>query len=76
MSNGQLTTDDGQQAVIKESSDELNAAVVTTGGFIAQTKRRRTTLDYVALGLATCGVGKLPLAPGTWGSALGVGLYL
>jgi phosphatidylglycerophosphatase A len=32
--------------------------------------------DYVALGIATCGVGYMPLAPGTFGSALGVALYL
>src|SRR6185437_580390 len=32
--------------------------------------------DYLALGIATCGVGYLPLAPGTWGSLVGVGLYL
>ena len=32
--------------------------------------------DYLALSIATCGVGYLPLAPGTWGSAVGVGLFL
>jgi phosphatidylglycerophosphatase A len=32
--------------------------------------------DYLALAIATCGVGYLPLAPGTWGSLLAVGLYL
>lgn len=32
--------------------------------------------DKLALAIATCGVGYLPLAPGTWGSLLGVGLYL
>jgi phosphatidylglycerophosphatase A len=32
--------------------------------------------DYVALALTTFGVGYLPLAPGTWGSAVGVGIYL
>jgi phosphatidylglycerophosphatase A len=37
---------------------------------------RRTGADYVAMALATCGVGLIPLAPGTWGSAVGVGLYL
>ncbi|MCA1616098.1 MAG: phosphatidylglycerophosphatase A [Acidobacteria bacterium] len=26
--------------------------------------------------MATCGVGYLPVAPGTWGSLVGVGLYL
>lgn len=32
--------------------------------------------DYVALALTTFGVGYLPLAPGTWGSAVGVAIYL
>lgn len=31
--------------------------------------------DAVALAIASCGVGFIPLAPGTWGSALGVALY-
>lgn len=31
--------------------------------------------DYLALAIATCGVGYLPLAPGTWGSLAGLGLY-
>ena len=32
--------------------------------------------DYLALAIATWGVGYLPLAPGTWGSLVGVGLFL
>ncbi len=32
--------------------------------------------DYLALAVATCGVGYLPIAPGTWGSLVGVGIYL
>jgi len=32
--------------------------------------------DYVALALTTFGVGYLPLAPGTWGSAVGVAIYI
>jgi phosphatidylglycerophosphatase A len=32
--------------------------------------------DYVALAIATCGVGNLPLAPGTWGSLVGIAIYL
>ena len=32
--------------------------------------------DYLALSIATCGVGYLPLAPGTWGSLVGVGIFL
>lgn len=61
---------------IKESSDELNPPVVTTGVRIAKSSARRTSRDYLALGLATWGVGYFPIAPGTCGSAVGVGLYL
>lgn len=32
-------------------------------------------LDYLSLAITTCGVGYLPLAPGTYGSLLAVGLY-
>ena len=32
--------------------------------------------DYFALAVTTFGVGYLPLAPGTWGSMAGVGIYL
>lgn len=38
--------------------------------------KKKTFLDYFALAVTTFGVGYLPLAPGTWGSAVGVGLYL
>lgn len=31
--------------------------------------------DYFALAVTTCGVGYLPLAPGTWGSLVGVAIY-
>lgn len=36
----------------------------------------RRASDYVALAVATCGVGYLPLAPGTWGSLLAVAVYV
>ncbi len=63
--------------VIKESSDELNPpVVVTTGVNVARPRRSRTAGDWVALALATCGVGMISIAPGTWGSAVGVGIYL
>jgi phosphatidylglycerophosphatase A len=32
--------------------------------------------DYLALSIATCGVGYLPLAPGTFGSLVGIGIFL
>lgn len=37
---------------------------------------KKTFLDYFSLAVATCGVGYIPLAPGTWGSAIGVLVYL
>ena len=60
----------------KESSDELNPPVVVPASEIAPPKRRRTIGDYVALAIATCGVGYIPIAPGTWGSLVGVGIYV
>lgn len=60
---------------IKESSDELNPAVVAADS-IPKPKIKRSFKDYLALAIATCGVGYIPLAPGTWGSALAVGFYL
>ena len=33
-------------------------------------------LDYLSLAVTTFGVGYLPLAPGTWGSIVGVAIYL
>jgi phosphatidylglycerophosphatase A len=62
--------------IIKESSDELNPPIITTGGVRAKAPRRRSLSDYLALAFATWGVGYGPLAPGTFGSAVGVGIYL
>lgn len=40
-------------------------------------KRSPTGLtDHLALAITTFGVGYLPLAPGTWGSAVGLAIYL
>ena len=62
---------------VKESSDETKArGAVVTQAFIARAPRRRSVRDRLALGIATCGVGYMPVAPGTWGSAVGVGIYL
>jgi phosphatidylglycerophosphatase A len=60
---------------IKESSDELSPAIVAADAGPAISRQKRTLTDYVALAIATCGVGYLPLAPGTWGSLVGVVLY-
>lgn len=62
--------------VIKVSSDELNPPVVTAEAVFALPRHAHSAKDYLALAIATCGVGYLRLAPGTWGSLLGVGIYL
>jgi phosphatidylglycerophosphatase A len=62
-------------AKAKESSDTLNPPVLEAAHIVVPA-RSRTAGDYVALALATCGVGLIPVAPGTWGSAVGVALYL
>ena len=43
----------------------------------SEVKRRKPqgVLDYLSLAITTCGVGYLPLAPGTYGSLLAVGFY-
>jgi phosphatidylglycerophosphatase A len=61
---------------IKESSDELNPPVSIPVRELAPPKRRRSIGDYVALAIATCGVGYFPIAPGTMGSLVGVAIYL
>ena len=38
--------------------------------------RKIRVTDYLALAIATCGVGYLPLAPGTFGSLVAVGIFL
>jgi phosphatidylglycerophosphatase A len=60
--------------LVKESSDELNPPVITSA--VVTPRRSRDAKDYLALAIATCGVGYLPLAPGTWGSLVAVAFYL
>ena len=61
--------------VIKESSDELNPTIAIADTAVSEPRAARSGKDYVALAIATCGVGYLPLAPGTWGSLVGMGVY-
>jgi phosphatidylglycerophosphatase A len=61
---------------IKESSDELNPAVVVPQSGVVTTKAPWQATDYLALAIATCGVGYLPLIPGTYGSLLSVAIFL
>lgn len=60
---------------VKESSDELNPTVSASDRVSEALRPARSIKDYFALAIATCGVGYLPLAPGTWGSLVGIGLY-
>ena len=61
---------------IKESSDELNPSVVVSPGDVPRRERTHSPLDYAALAIATFGVGYLPLIPGTFGSMVGVAIFL
>jgi phosphatidylglycerophosphatase A len=61
--------------VIKESSDEFNSST-TSNAALVPARTPRDAKDYLALAIATCGVGYLPLAPGTWGSLVGIAVYL
>lgn len=61
--------------VIKESSDELNPPQAVSAAAVPAPPANRSSKDYLALAIATCGVGYLPLAPGTWGSLVGIGVY-
>jgi phosphatidylglycerophosphatase A len=59
---------------IKESSDELNPTVISPD-LVVPSQRKRSVGDYLALTIATCGVGYIPIAPGTFGSLVGIGLF-
>ncbi|HEX6126176.1 MAG TPA: phosphatidylglycerophosphatase A [Pyrinomonadaceae bacterium] len=39
-------------------------------------RKPQSLLDYLSLAITTCGVGYLPIAPGTYGSLLAVGFYV
>lgn len=62
-------------SVVKESSDELNLTAAAADAAVTSPGAKRSAKDYLAIAIATCGVGYLPLAPGTWGSIVGVGLF-
>ncbi|MDQ6787299.1 MAG: phosphatidylglycerophosphatase A [Acidobacteriota bacterium] len=39
-------------------------------------QNKKTFLDYFSVAFSTFGVGFIPLAPGTWGSAVGIFIFL
>ncbi len=57
--------------MIKESTDAHKSSAV-----LPSSASVRSASDYLALAIATCGVGLIPLAPGTWGSLVGVAAYI
>jgi len=62
--------------IVQESSDELNPPIAIDGALVEPSRPAHSAKDYLALVIATCGVGYLPLAPGTWGSLVGIGVYV
>lgn len=57
-------------------SNPANLASSATMKKTVEKRKPRGLADYIALALTTWGVGYGPLAPGTWGSLVGVSLYL
>jgi phosphatidylglycerophosphatase A len=57
--------------------DELiHSSTATTKKLAQESVKDKTFLDYLSLAITTFGVGYLPFAPGTYGSAVGVLIYL
>ncbi len=58
--------------------DELihTSATIENAELAKQKPQKKNFLDYFSLAVTTFGVGYLPLAPGTWGSIVGVGIYI
>lgn len=52
------------------------SATVEAQKLAKEKPKPKTALDYFALAITTFGVGYLPLMPGTYGSMVGVGVYL
>ena len=62
--------------ITKESSDEFNPPVTLRRKRWWRVPKNWEKRDYLAMALASCGVGYAPVMPGTFGSAVGVGVYL
>lgn len=52
------------------------SAAVEVKELARESSKKKNPLDYFALAVTTFGVGYIPLAPGTWGSAVGVLIYV
>jgi phosphatidylglycerophosphatase A len=58
------------------SHDEIINVSPEAQDLVKEKIKNKTALDYFSLAVTTFGVGYLPLAPGTYGSAAGVLIYL
>ncbi len=58
--------------------DELihTSAAIELQELAKEKVKEKNLTDYFSLAVTTFGVGYLPLAPGTWGSMVGVAIYL
>lgn len=52
------------------------SALIETQKLEKEIIEKKSFLDYFSIALTTLGVGFIPLAPGTWGSTVGVLIYL
>lgn len=59
---------------IKETSDEFAPSAVAHAEKVERALAVRAVVDRAALAIASCGVGFIPLAPGTWGAGIGVAI--
>lgn len=67
-----MVSDSFQKIFAKIKPDSRSA-----GRELAVPAEDRTTADYLALAIGSCGgVGYMPIVPATWGSMVGVGIYL
>lgn len=54
----------------------INSAEIESQKLSEESYQKKTFIDYFSLAVTTFGVGYLPLAPGTWGSMVGILIYL
>ena len=64
-----MSTQPGYDEIIQTSATIESEA-------LAKARVRKTPMDVFILGVTTWGVGYLPIAPGTWGSMVGVAIYI
>lgn len=58
-----------------DETAEISAALETRE-LAGEKIKEKSAMDYFSLAVTTFGVGYLPIAPGTWGSMVGVLIYL